>query len=79
MASGHVSRAERPNTRAHRPMLQTCKKSSPNGSRPHTGQRRLIVPQGLVLREPCHVISRRRRRIFPLAAAPATVSWINKT
>ena len=79
MASGHVSRAERPNTRRTDQCCTPAKKSSPNGSRPHTGQRQLIVPQGLVLREPCHVISRRRRRIYSLAAAPATVSWINKT
>jgi hypothetical protein len=40
MASGHVNRAERPNTRAHRRMLHTCKKSLPNRSRPHTEVKR---------------------------------------
>jgi len=37
MASGHVNRAERPNIRAHRPMLLTWRKSLLTRSRPHTG------------------------------------------
>ena len=35
MASGHVSRANRPNTWPHRPMLLHRKKSLPTRSRPH--------------------------------------------
>jgi hypothetical protein len=35
MASGHVSRANRPNTWLHRPMLLRRKKSLPTRSRPH--------------------------------------------
>ena len=35
MASGHVSRIERPNTWLHRPMLQNVKKLLPTRSRPH--------------------------------------------
>src|SRR6476660_547456 len=35
MASGHVNRAKRPNTWAHRPMLQTRRKLLPTRSRPH--------------------------------------------
>jgi hypothetical protein len=32
MASGHVSRIERPNTWLHRPMLQNVKKLLPTGA-----------------------------------------------
>ena len=35
MASGHVNRAQRPNTWLHRPMLHSCRKSLPTRSRPH--------------------------------------------
>ena len=35
MASGHVSRANRPNTWLHRPMLLRRKNSLPTRSRPH--------------------------------------------
>ena len=35
MASGHVNRANRPNTWLHRPTLQTGRKSLPTRSRPH--------------------------------------------
>jgi len=38
MASGHVSRANRPNTWPHRPMLLRRKKSLPTRSRPHMTQ-----------------------------------------
>jgi hypothetical protein len=37
MASGHVNRAKRPNTWAHRPMLHTGRKLLPTRSRPHMG------------------------------------------
>jgi len=40
MASGHVNRAKRPNTWAHRPMLQTWRKLLPTRSRPHMGEDR---------------------------------------
>ena len=36
MASGHVNRAQRPNTWLHRPMLHSCRKSLPTRSRPHS-------------------------------------------
>jgi hypothetical protein len=39
MASGHVSRANRPNTWPHRPMLLHRKKSLPTRSRPHMALR----------------------------------------
>ena len=39
MASGHVNRAQRPNTWLHRPMLHSCRKSLPTRSRPHMGHR----------------------------------------
>ena len=38
MASGHVNRAQRPNTWLHRPMLHSCRKSLPTRSRPHMAQ-----------------------------------------
>ena len=38
MASGHVSRANRPNTWPHRPMLLRREKSLPTRSRPHMAQ-----------------------------------------
>ena len=40
MASGHVNRANRPNTWLHRPRLQTCRFSLPTRSRPHMAQSR---------------------------------------
>ena len=40
MASGHVNRAKRSNTWAHRPMLQTRRKLLPTRSRPHMGEDR---------------------------------------
>jgi hypothetical protein len=40
MASGHVNRAKRPNTWAHRPMLHAGKKLLPTRSRPHMGVER---------------------------------------
>ena len=38
MASGHVNRANRPNTWLHRPRLQTSRFSLPTRSRPHMAQ-----------------------------------------
>jgi len=35
MASGHVNRANRPNTWPHRPMLHSWRKPLPTRSRPH--------------------------------------------
>jgi len=48
MASGHVNRAKRPNTWAHRPMLQTWRKLLPTRSRPHMREKRTRVGRPLI-------------------------------
>jgi hypothetical protein len=52
MASGHVNRAKRPNTWAHRPMLHAGKKLLPTRSRPHMGVKR--TGSGRVLTQSGH-------------------------